>query len=59
VQLIGATYRSAFPIRGRAVGRWLRAPAGRVSGLLFLPYATRDGATNRVTGRQRVRRRLR
>jgi transcriptional regulator with XRE-family HTH domain len=53
---LDATYRSAFPRRGRAVGSWLRAPTGTMSGLWFLPFATREGATNRVTGRQRVRR---
>ncbi len=55
VELLDATYRSAFPARGRAVGAWLRAPSGSMSGLLFLPFATRGGTTNRVTGRQRVR----
>lgn len=56
IDLLGATYRSAFPVRGRAVDAWLRAPSGAMSGLLFLPFATRGGTTNRVTGRQRVRR---
>lgn len=56
VELLGATYRSAFPVRARAVDAWLRAPSGAMSGLLFLPFATRGGTTNRVTGRQRVRR---
>lgn len=56
VEQLDATYRSAFPARGRSVGAWLRAPSGSMSGLLFLPFATRSGTTNRVTGRQRVRR---
>lgn len=56
VELLDATYRSAFPARGPKVSSWLRAPSGSLSGLLFLPFATRGGTTNRVTGRQRVRR---
>jgi transcriptional regulator with XRE-family HTH domain len=56
VELLAATYRTAFPARGRFVQAWLRAPAGPLSGLLFLPFATEGGTRNRVTGRQRVRR---
>jgi len=56
VELLDATYRSAFPVRGRLIAAWLRAPTGTISGLWFLPFATRGGTTNRVTGRQRVRR---
>jgi transcriptional regulator with XRE-family HTH domain len=55
VEILDGTYRSAFPARGRAVSAWLRRPTGPLAGLLFLPFANRDGATNRVTGRQRVR----
>ncbi len=55
IRLLEGTYRSAFPLRGRAVTAWLRRPAQPMAGLLFLPFATRDGTTNRVTGRQRVR----
>lgn len=32
-----ATFGSAFPARNREVDRWLNAPVGTVSGLLFLP----------------------
>jgi hypothetical protein len=56
VDLLGATYGSAFPIRGRAVTNWLHEPVGPISGLLFLPFSAGGGTTNRVTGRQRVRR---
>ena len=31
-----ATFRTAFPSRTAAVKRWLRAPVGRLAGLLFL-----------------------
>lgn len=55
VELLDVTYRTAFPARGRAIVPWLRWPSGSMAGLLFLPFATRGGATNRVTGRQRVR----
>lgn len=55
VELLAATYRTAFPERGWTVKGWLPAPAGPLSGLLFLPFATGSGIGNRVTGRQRVR----
>jgi hypothetical protein len=55
IELLDATYRAAFPTRGRAIAAWLHRPSGTVSGLLFVPFATRGGTTNRVTGRQRVR----
>lgn len=57
VAQLGATYDAVFPMRGRALRRWLRNPEGAVSGLLFVAYA-RGGSTSRaVAGRQRVRRR--
>lgn len=34
-----ATFRNAFPARNVEVNRWLRAPAGALSGLLFLSPA--------------------
>ncbi len=39
-----ATFENAFPTRNVAVTRWLREPAGAISGLLFLPV-TRQGST--------------
>jgi transcriptional regulator with XRE-family HTH domain len=56
IDQLDATYRSVFPARGRSVAAWLRQPAGHISGIWFLPFATQRGTTNRVTGRQRVRR---
>jgi len=56
VELLESTYQTAFPERGRAVGSWIRRPSGTFAGLTFLPFATPGGTTNRVTGRQRVRR---
>lgn len=55
IESLAATYRTAFPARGRSVQAWILAPVGSLSGLLFLPFATGSGTTNRVTGRQRVR----
>jgi transcriptional regulator with XRE-family HTH domain len=34
-----ATFTNAFPARNTEVNRWLRAPTGRISGLLFLSAA--------------------
>lgn len=59
VDRLAATYQVAFPIRGRAVIRWLRAPHGPISGLLFPSYAPRGSASRSRPGRQRVRKRQR
>jgi len=57
ISALGTTYSTALPMSGWAVRRWLRAPAGPMAGLLFLPYA-RGGVTSaRSTGIQRVRER--
>jgi transcriptional regulator with XRE-family HTH domain len=58
VEALSSTYQTAFPVRGTAVSAWLRSPAGTLSGLLFVPFATQGGTRNRVTGRQRVRKRV-
>lgn len=45
-----ATFRAAFPMRGRAVVRWLRRPSDAMAaGLLFLP------SSRNVIARQRIR----
>jgi transcriptional regulator with XRE-family HTH domain len=51
------TYRAAFPDRGRDVRNWIRRPVGPMSGLLFVPFASRESARDAAMGRQRVRRR--
>ncbi len=54
VDSFGMTFELAFPVRGRAVDRWLRAPDGRpIAGLRFLPD------DHQTSGRQRVARRRR
>jgi transcriptional regulator with XRE-family HTH domain len=56
VDALGATYRSAFPMSGRDVDRWLRRPDGPISGLLFVPYSQPTQGRMSTTGMQRVRR---
>ena len=34
IEALGATYRTAFPMGGRDVGRWLRRPVAPIAGLL-------------------------
>jgi transcriptional regulator with XRE-family HTH domain len=53
---VASVFDAAFPVRGRALRRWLRHPAGAASGLLFLPDATAVGGRRRATGRIRVNR---
>jgi hypothetical protein len=53
---LSATYDTAFPVRGRAVRRWLVDPRSPISGLLFVAYAPRGSAMHGARGRQRVRR---
>lgn len=56
VDALGATYRTAFPVRGREVDRWLRRPDGPICGLLFVPYSQPTQGRTSTTGMQRVRR---
>ena len=56
VGALGATFAAALPSRGWAVKRWLRDPVEPLAGILFLPFATGDGARRSPTGRQRIRR---
>jgi transcriptional regulator with XRE-family HTH domain len=56
IDALGATYRAAFPVSGRAVTRWLRRPDGPIAGLLFLPYNRPANVRVATTGMQRVRR---
>jgi hypothetical protein len=52
-----ATLELAFPLRTRAVRRWLRAPGPAIAGILVLPSSQRTTARHRVsTHRQPVRR---
>jgi len=46
---------TAFPHRGSAVRRWLRAPEGPLSGILFIADTSPGGRTARGIGVQRVR----
>ncbi len=55
VERLAATFDTAFPLRGWAVRRWIRKPAGRVSGLMFLSYAPAGSGRRSGTGRERVR----
>jgi transcriptional regulator with XRE-family HTH domain len=55
VASLGATFAAALPQRAVAIRRWLRAPAGPMAGLWFLPYDSALGTRRSPTGRQRVR----
>jgi len=54
---LATTYRTAFPVRGRAARRWLDQPMLPFSGLMFLSFAPRWSAMSRHPTRERVRRR--
>ena len=58
VAMLEATFRSAFPDRGPAVRRFLRAPerGGSISGLLFLPDVAYTDVGQAAAGRLRVNR---
>lgn len=51
-----ALFDAALPARGHAVRRWLRAPKGSISGLLFLSDSPPGGVRRAAAGRQRVNR---
>lgn len=55
IDALGATYRTAFPLSGVAVRRWLRQPDGPIAGLLFLPYMLTTHTRKPTTGMRRVR----
>lgn len=55
VQDLSGLFGRAYPERAVAVRRWLRAPSGRLSGLLFLRNSLPDGRAERAPGRERVR----
>jgi hypothetical protein len=57
IDALGAIYRTAFPVAGRDVIRWLREPDVPIGGLLFLPYAHLTHGRTSTTGMQRVRKR--
>lgn len=54
VQRHDAVLRTAYPLRGPALGAWLRAPVGSVAGLAFLPSTKADRMAGRTTSRRRV-----
>ncbi len=56
IDALGATYRTAFPVRGRGVRWWLKRPDVPIAGLWFLPYTREVHARKATTGMQRVRR---
>ena len=49
VETFAATFDRAFPVRTRAVRRWIASPLATMAGIMFLP------ATQRTDPRQRVR----
>ena len=55
VALHEALLRGAFPLEGRALGRWLRDPEGQVAGLSFLAFPRPGTGTGTLTAVKRVR----
>jgi transcriptional regulator with XRE-family HTH domain len=51
-----AVLRAKFPADGHAIAAWLRAPAGRLDALSFLPLAAPDGTPMAPTAVRLVRR---
>jgi transcriptional regulator with XRE-family HTH domain len=56
IDALAATYRTAFPVGGAEVRRWLRRPDMPIAGILFLPSSQPTHARTSTTGMQRVRR---
>lgn len=50
VRALERTFATAFPVRGRAVDQWLKAPSGQMAGLLFLPNSRKVPAGRSITG---------
>jgi transcriptional regulator with XRE-family HTH domain len=51
---LSTMFDAALPVRGRAVRRWLRDPAGSMSALLFLSDSPAGSTRRAASGRQRV-----
>ncbi|HEY6608959.1 MAG TPA: hypothetical protein VI277_07185 [Candidatus Limnocylindria bacterium] len=51
-----AVLRTAYPLRGPDLRAWLRAPAGSIAGLAYLPVTSRRRATSSPVSRRRIRR---
>lgn len=47
-------FTAALPVRGHAIRRWLKAPVGSLSGLLFLSDSPAGGVRRAAAGRLRV-----
>ena len=56
VEAHGSMLRGAFPIDGRSITAWLRAPQGRVAALSFLSSTRPANASRRLAPVHRVRR---
>ncbi len=56
VELLGATFDAALPVRGAEFRRWVRAPARSIGALVFLPDSPQRSTRRSPTGRQRVNR---
>ena len=54
IAALDLSFRAAYPVRAVAVRRWLRAPSGPMSGLLFLPDSQGHGVARRRMARKRV-----
>ena len=53
---LASTFETALPARGAEFRRWMRAPAGAIAALMFLPDAPRKGTRRAGRGWQRVHR---
>jgi len=56
VLALAEVFGTAYPDRALAVRAWLRKPAGRMAGLLFLPISHGDSTRQRPVARERVAR---
>jgi hypothetical protein len=53
----GDLFDRAYPLRGRALGRWLRRPGDGISGIWILPITGHGGGRTELSSRRRIRRR--
>jgi transcriptional regulator with XRE-family HTH domain len=58
IELLSSTYDVALPIRGVEMREFLRRPAGRVNGLMFVSVDSHGGTRRSTVGRERVRLRI-
>jgi transcriptional regulator with XRE-family HTH domain len=56
IAALGSLFDRSYPLRGRALRRWMHRPDGPMRGILFLPITNAIGDRRALTSRRRIQR---